>query len=102
MAAEKPSSREDEYFIKMDLEKTNKLRSKLDQTRAEEEKMKRKESHWMKCPKCGSDLKEINFQNVMIDKCDECKGIWLDAGELDLLIKGQARFTQVFINKLFA
>ena len=102
MTAEKPSSREDEYFIKMDLEKANKLRSELDQTRAEEEKMKRKESHWMKCPKCGSDLKEINFQNVMIDKCDECKGIWLDAGELDFLTKGQARFTQVFINKLFA
>ena len=56
----------------------------------------------MKCPKCGSDLKEINFQKVFIDKCDDCKGIWLDAGELDLLIKGQARFTQVFINKIFA
>ena len=55
----------------------------------------------MKCPKCGSDLKEINFQKVLIDKCDECKGIWLDAGELDLLIKGQGRFTQVFINKIF-
>jgi len=102
MTGGKPSSREDEYFIKMDLEKSNKLRSELDQTREEEEKMKRKEAHWMKCPKCGSDLKEINFQNVMIDKCDECKGIWLDAGELDFLIKGQARFTQVFINKLFA
>ena len=102
MTGEKPRSREDKYFIKIESEKINKLRSELDQTRAEEEKKKRKEDHWMKCPKCGSDLKEINFQKVLIDKCDDCKGIWLDAGELDLLIKGQARFTQVFINKIFA
>ena len=102
MTGEKPRSREDGYFIKIESEKVNKLRKKLDQTRAEEEKKKRKEAHWMKCPKCGSDLKEINFQKVLIDKCDDCKGIWLDAGELDLLIKGQARFTQVFINKIFS
>ncbi len=102
MTAEKPSEREDEYFIKMDLEKINKLRGDLNETRADEEIQMRKEAHWMKCPKCGSDLEEINYQNVMIDRCNECKGIWLDSGELDLLIKGQARFTQVFINKLFA
>ena len=62
MTVEKASSKEDEYFIKMDLEKSNKLRRELDQTRTEEEKMKRKEAHWMNCPKCGSDLKEINFK----------------------------------------
>lgn len=102
MKVEKPSEREDQHFIKMGLEKIEKLRDKLNKTRADEEKQMRKEAHWMKCPKCGSDLEEINFQNVMIDRCNECKGIWLDSGELDLLIKGQARFTQVIINKLFA
>jgi predicted Zn-ribbon and HTH transcriptional regulator len=101
MTVKKPNSKENEYFMNINLEKSNKIRKELNQARAKEEKMKCKEAHWMKCPKCGFDLKEVNLQNVMIDKCDECKGIWLDAGELDLLIKGQARFTQIFINKLF-
>ena len=102
MTVDKPSEREEEYFIKMDLEKVEKLRGELNKTRAEDERKMRQEAHWMKCSKCGSDLEEINNQNVMIDRCNECKGIWLDAGELDLLTKGKARFTQVFINKLFA
>lgn len=102
MTVDKPSEREEEYFIKMDLEKVERLRGELNKTRAEDERKMRQEAHWMKCPKCGSDLEEINYQNVMIDRCNECKGIWLDAGELDLLTRGKARFTQVFINKLFA
>ena len=101
MTVEKPSDREDEYFIKMDLEKVDRIRNELDQTRAEGEKQKQKEAHWMKCPKCGSDLQEINYQSVMIDRCIECKGIWLDMGELELLIEGKAQFTRGFFNKIF-
>ena len=101
MTSEKPTDKEDEYFLKMDIEKCKKLRKELDQTRAEELQQKAKESHWMKCPKCGSDLQEINYQNVMIDRCNECKGIWLDSGELELLTEGQAQFTKGFFNKIF-
>ena len=102
MTAEKPTDREDEYFLKMDMEKCKKIRKELDQTRAEEMQQKQKETHWMKCPKCGTDLEEINHQNVMIDKCSGCKGIWLDSGELELLVEGQAQFTKGFFNKLFS
>ena len=45
MTVEKPSDREDEYFIKMDLEKVNKIRGELDQTRAKEVQQKQKETH---------------------------------------------------------
>ena len=102
MAVEKPSDREEEYFLKMDLEKCNKIRKELDQTRAEELQQKRKEVHWMKCPKCGSDLEEINYQSVMIDRCNECKGIWLDSGELELLTEGKAQLTKGFFIKIFS
>ncbi len=102
MAVEKPSDREDEYFLKMDMEKCNKIRQELDQSRAEELQKKQKQVHWMKCPKCGSDLEEINYQSVMIDRCNGCKGIWLDSGELELLTEGQAQFTKGFFNKLFS
>ena len=101
MTVEKHSIVEDEYFMKMDSEKLDKFRSELDKKRMEEGKQKRKEEHWMKCPKCGSDLEEINYQKVIIDRCIECKGIWLDKGELELLTEGQARFTKAFFAKIF-
>jgi hypothetical protein len=28
-------------------------------------------------------LKEIDYKRVKADKCMQCEGIWLDAGELD-------------------
>ena len=101
MSIEKPVSKEEEFFLKFNQEKITKLRSEMDQKRLEDEKSRRKQVHWMKCPKCGSELKEINHQSVMIDTCSECKGIWLDSGELNILIEGQARFTKGLLNKLF-
>ena len=101
MMTEKPSDREDEFFIKMEAEKLETLRGDLDKKRKEEQKLKRKETHWMKCPKCGTDLAETNFENVMIDKCPDCKGIWLDSGELELLTKCEVRFTEGLLTRLF-
>ena len=100
MTVEKPSDREDEFFGKLDQKRINQIRSELDKKRAEEDRQNRKEVHWMKCPKCGSDLQEINYQHVMIDSCMECKGVWLDMGELNLLIEGQTQLNKGFIQKL--
>ena len=42
----------------------------------------------MKCPICtGVDLKIAERQGVEIDYCPECRGIWLDRGELDKIIE---------------
>ena len=101
MAPYEPSDREDEYFLRLDVEKIEKMRTGLDKQREEEAKRQRKETHWMKSPKCGADLEEINYQNVMIDTCKECKGIWLDHGELELLSKGQAQFNKGFLSRVF-
>lgn len=100
MAPYESSDREDEYFLKMDAEKIKKMRSGLDANREEEAGQKRKQTHWMKCPKCGADLQEINYQNVMIDSCTDCKGIWLDHGELALLAKGEAQVTKGFLRRI--
>lgn len=35
----------------------------------------------IKCPRCEGTLVETDFQNVKIDVCDTCSGVWLDAGE---------------------
>jgi membrane associated rhomboid family serine protease len=34
------------------------------------------------CPKCLSDMTELEHQGVTIDVCPGCRGIWLDPGEL--------------------
>ncbi|MBC9944199.1 zf-TFIIB domain-containing protein [Leucobacter sp. cx-328] len=40
----------------------------------------------MKCPNDGSTLVMSERRNVEIDYCPECRGIWLDRGELDKII----------------
>ncbi len=39
------------------------------------------------CPVCRGSLVSYEFQGVEIDRCLECGGTWLDAGELELLVE---------------
>lgn len=80
---DQPSRNEDEFFAKQDAELIKQMRAKLDADRQEQEK----KAHYMKCPKCGSDLKEEARGDVHVDVCGSCHGMWLDAGELDLMRK---------------
>ncbi|MFY7863903.1 zf-TFIIB domain-containing protein [Roseateles sp.] len=42
----------------------------------------------MKCPRCpSSSLVLSERQGVEIDYCPDCRGIWLDRGELDKLLE---------------
>ncbi len=42
----------------------------------------------MKCPVCPtSDLLMTERQGVEIDYCPQCRGVWLDRGELDKVIE---------------
>lgn len=40
----------------------------------------------MKCPVCNIDLVMSERSGVEIDYCPECRGVWLDRGELDKII----------------
>src|SRR3546814_8233828 len=45
----------------------------------------------MKCPVCvETDLVMTARQNVEIDYCPKCRGVWLDRGELDKIIERSA------------
>jgi len=74
---------EDEYFRRKDQEAIEKMRAKMKV--AEEAKAAGLSS--MKCPRCDGTLKEMNFEEVMIDTCDKCGGVWLDSGEFGQLTK---------------
>lgn len=82
----KPSRKEEEYFLKLTAKQIKELRKKLDEKRKSEEVEKKEKEFWMKCPKCGGELKEKEFKNVKIDVCSSCEGIWLDKGELEILM----------------
>ncbi|MGB6006862.1 zf-TFIIB domain-containing protein [Castellaniella sp.] len=42
----------------------------------------------MKCPVCpNTNLVMSSRQNIEIDYCPDCRGVWLDRGELDKLIE---------------
>ncbi len=41
----------------------------------------------MKCPICNVDLQMSERQGVEIDYCPQCRGVWLDRGELDKIIE---------------
>ena len=81
--SDKPSRNEDEYFAKQDAEKLAELRAREEQDRRRTER----KSHYMKCPKDGSDLHTVEFHGVQVDHCDECGGLWLDQGEVDVVMK---------------
>lgn len=42
----------------------------------------------MKCPVCKeAELRITDRQGIEIDYCPQCRGVWLDRGELDKLIE---------------
>jgi uncharacterized protein len=84
---DKPSEQEEEYFARMEYEKKRKLEHEKHKKMAETEKNRLKELHFMRCPKCGMELIEIDYRNIRVDKCSECEGIWLDAGEIEAVSK---------------
>ncbi len=82
-----PSEKEEEYVKRMEYEKLKRLEVEKHKKLAQEERKKIKDLHFMRCPKCGMELIEIDYKNIQVDKCSECEGIWLDAGELDEISK---------------
>ncbi|MDT9599623.1 TFIIB-type zinc ribbon-containing protein [Sphingosinicella rhizophila] len=51
------------------------------------------ESAAMLCPVCRVPLTMSERQNIEIDFCPQCRGVWLDRGELDKIIERSAPAT---------
>lgn len=49
----------------------------------------------MKCPNCNVNLVMTDRSGIEIDYCPDCRGVWLDRGELDKIIE---RSSQNIIN----
>jgi uncharacterized protein len=95
---DKPSRNEDEYFARQELERRKKWAAEQAAKRTAAEAEELRKAHWMKCPKCGYDLAEIELHGVKVDQCAHCGGIFLDAGELDQL----SRHEEGVVSKVFS
>ena len=40
----------------------------------------------LRCPVDGSRLVQVDRSEILIDACPECRGVWLDRGELDRIL----------------
>lgn len=72
--------------------------------RREHEKAEREAqrlAHWMKCPKCGSDMREEHLEGIEVDRCTVCDGLYFDQGELETLLMGKQEGRFKFYRRLF-
>lgn len=44
------------------------------------------------CPKCKGNLRTYERNGIHIDQCEECRGIFLDRGELEQLISAESSY----------
>ena len=73
---------EEEYIRRHERETLDKLRERL---AAEAEAAGKEPAR--QCPLGHGALVELRHDEVVIDRCDTCGGVWLDAGELEQLTK---------------
>jgi uncharacterized protein len=66
---------EGEYFLRQEKQLIQKLREKLAAEQAEASKHE--------CPKCHGKLVDSTFGNIVIEVCNNCHGVWLDADDLE-------------------
>jgi Zn-finger nucleic acid-binding protein len=43
------------------------------------------------CPKCGGEMRSYERNGVVVDQCTDCRGIFLDRGELERLVDAEGR-----------
>jgi uncharacterized protein len=104
---EQDKKSEDEWFRRNEqqlLEAARLARLKREQERTAKEKAdetkRLKDLHFMKCPKCGHDMKEEPVEAVTADRCTHCEGIFFDAGELEQILTQKEEQRRGFFRKL--
>ena len=82
---------ENEYFRRHEQELIEKMKAKL--------AVEAKDASQLACPKCDGNLVETDYENIKMDVCNNCHGVWLDAGELAQVVhkeEGEGWFGRLF------
>ena len=91
-----PSEHEEAYFARKDFERRQKIEEEKAKRLQAEERTKLKDLHFMRCPKCGMQLIEIDYKSIKIDQCSHCGGMWLDHNELETILSLEATNKSAF------
>jgi acetyl-CoA carboxylase beta subunit len=86
----KPNQIEDQHIREQELNRRLQKLEAEQRATAESEKRRLKELHWMHCPKCGQKLATDQYGSVEIDVCPSCRGLWLDANELETILASES------------
>ena len=81
MTTKRASNSEEEYFARQEGEHGRERDRQIEQAAHD----RLRELHFLRCPKCGMELEAVTLQDTQIDRCNSCRGIWLDQGELEHL-----------------
>ena len=96
----KPSKIEDQHILEQELNRRLQKLEAEQKSMAEAEKLRQKELHWMRCPKCGHQLTTDHYGPVEIDVCPSCRGLWLDANELETILASESGLFKSFVKTL--
>ena len=88
----KPTTQEETFFARQEHEKRRKAAEDAAARLQKQTQEEQKQLHWMRCPKCGSELAEVGYREQRVDRCQACGGVWLDAGELEALAAKEGGF----------
>jgi hypothetical protein len=93
----KPGSSEDEFIAREEARKTELKRIEREQKDAEAARKARIGT----CPRGdATKLVEETFQQLKIDRCPTCGGVWLDPGELEQIAGDNAGVVRGFLEFL--
>lgn len=77
---------EDFYFAVKD-------RELIEETKADARKVEAaaREERAQTCPKCSGKFERYGLMDFVLDRCKRCEGIWLNKGQLELILKRASR-----------
>jgi len=93
-----PFANEDSYFAVQEHEL-------MEQMKAEHQKAEaaKRQDLMVICPKCSGKLAKYTVKGFVVERCEDCQGIWLNKGELAEILRRQAAGPLgAFIERCFA
>ena len=91
---DKERGEEDQHFAKRDRELLDKMRARTEPA----DEITARETARGHCPKCGNPLESRSVDDIVLEECASCRGIWLGRDEI---AKVSRRESESFLGRLF-
>ncbi len=95
MAPKRPSSSEEEFIARE--ESTRRELGQIQQAQEKAEAARAERRGYGPCG-CDSKLARKSFREIVIDRCPDCGGVWLDPGELEKISQDDAELVRSVFN----